>query len=357
MNVLLIVNPVSGIGGAVGLKGSDSPERQREAIARGAVPRAFERTKAFLGTIAAQAPIKWLVPKELQVQVSGSEPYDLPDTPDRTQIIMRDLGQNADLVVFVGGDGTARDVLIGSESHASTALCLGIPAGVKMHSGVFAVSPQAAGKIVNQIVKGELVTAIERDVRDYDDNEASIIKYGQLRVPEAAGWLQQTKVGGKEDEGIAVEEIVADVSENLSAVRPLVLGPGSTMMRIKEAFGIAGTLRGFDILNDGENQIDVAEKELLAVAGDAHFVVSFARAQGFLLGRGNQQFSAKVIYQIDFDKQVTIVATRTKVLSLGGAPLLVDTGDAELDKKLMGVYEITSGYEDNLIYRIEPASG
>lgn len=357
MKILLIVNPISGIGGAVGLKGSDGVGRQREAIKRGATPRALDRTKVFLEAVNSSLEVDWRIPSEISSTLQNFMTYDVPDGANKTREVVRRFGADVDLIVFVGGDGTARDVLAGLRDHARPTLCLGIPAGVKMHSGVFAVSPQAAAKIVNQIIAGELVTSIHRDIHDYDDGEESIVRYGELPVPEAAGWLQQTKVGGKEDEGIALEEIVADVMENLQSLRPLVLGPGSTMLRIKEALGFVGTLRGFDILEEANRQIDVGEEDIVRVARNARFVVSFAKDQGFLIGRGNQQFSAAVLREIDFAKQVTIVATRTKILSLAGNPLLVDTGDAELDKQLSGVYEITSGYEDRLIYRVEAASG
>lgn len=353
MDGLFIVNPVSGLGGTVGLKGSDGPDRQAEALRRGAIPKASDRAKAFIERLSDPAAMRWIAPPG--VEGLEAEVYEVPDRPDRTQEIVRQFKDGVDLIVFVGGDGTARDVL--AALGESETLCLGIPAGVKMHSGVFAVSPQAAATIVDRIVTGELVTAVSREVRDYDDREEGIVSYGELRIPEAAGWLQQTKVGGKENEALAVEDIVADVQEHLSEFRPLVFGPGSTMFRIKEAFGLEGTLRGFDVLTADGVLVDVGEQALLALGQDAHYVISFAKDQGFLLGRGNQQLSARVLQALDFSTQVTVVATRTKISSLAGRPLLVDTGDTSVDKSVQGICEITSGYEDRLIYRIESASG
>ena len=353
MKVLLLVNPISGLGGTVGLKGSDGQDRQAEAIRRGAIPKARDRVEAFIERLEHAPDIQWIAPDDIG-GLSGSN-YDIPDGPDRTHEIVRQYAAHVDLVVFVGGDGTARDVL--SASVGKDILCLGIPAGVKMHSGVFAVSPQAAAKIVDRLIEGELVTAVPREVRDYDDAEERIVTYGELRVPEAAGWLQQTKVGGKENESLAVEDIVADIVETLSDASPIVFGPGSTLLRVKEAFGFEGTLRGFDVLNTHGVELDVGERELLALGSSVHYVISFAKDQGFLFGRGNQQLSARVLQTLDFSTQITVVATRTKISSLNGRPLLVDTGDVSVDTAIHGICEITSGYEDRLIYRIESASG
>lgn len=55
------------------------------------------------------------------------------------------LGRGIDLLVFVGGDGTARDVVEVLDREVPV---LGIPSGVKMYSGIFAASPEAAAELV-----------------------------------------------------------------------------------------------------------------------------------------------------------------------------------------------------------------
>jgi predicted polyphosphate/ATP-dependent NAD kinase len=276
------------------------------------------------------------------------------ENPAHTRRMVHEHAGACDLVVFVGGDGTARDVL--AARHEKTP-CLGIPAGVKMHSGVFAVSPRAGAKVVAGILRGELVSICERDVRDYDDAEREIMSYGQLRVPEAGAWLQQTKTGGRENEALAVAEIVADLQQDVLDERPLVIGPGGTTSQVKEALGQAGTLRGFDIVTESGWHCDVGVRQLSLFAETAKFIVSFPREQGFLFGRGNQQMSHQVLDRIDLDSQLIILATRTKLSSLEGRPLLVDTGSAAVDERLAGLYEVVTGYEDRMLYRVVSASG
>ena len=49
----LIINPLAGIGGSVGLKGSDGAEIVKEAFSRGATCKSSERTRLALNVLTA----------------------------------------------------------------------------------------------------------------------------------------------------------------------------------------------------------------------------------------------------------------------------------------------------------------
>jgi predicted polyphosphate/ATP-dependent NAD kinase len=211
--------------------------------------------------------------------------------------------------------------------------------------------------VVGELLSGQIVSSVLRQVRDFAESTSvsegiAVRTYGELRVPEAGMWLQQTKVGGKESEPLAVEEIIADLQAQSLLDRPLVIGAGSTCQALKHALIEGGTLRGVDVRKpDGEWQFDVTEKDLLALS-NARLVVSFTRQQGFLFGRGNQVLSGRFLRGLTWPDDVVIVGTRNKLLSLEGRPLLVDTGDRALDEALCGIIEIVSGFEDRLLYRV-----
>jgi len=373
----LIVNPVAGLGGAVAMRGSDGPERQELARARGGQSQAIARAKQFLGYLQAEldateaSAIVWSTcPGDMGANLLADSDwaYDVLDTLNGsveiastgldTQQAAEVLATHVDLLLFVGGDGTARDI---GATVDEQCLVLGVPAGVKMHSGVFAITPRLAAQVVAGILRGQFVQRVQREIRDYDEdaNDLSLRTYGMLSVPEAAGFVQQTKVGGKESEPLALTEICADVlesMEDLSENALLVFGAGSSVYEIKQALAIPGTLRGVDVrCSDDSYECDVtsARLEHLAAEHDSvHLIVSFSRAQGFLFGRGNQQLSPGFLSLLSWPDDVTIVSTRTKLLSLAGEPLLVDTGSDELDRTFGGIVDIVVGYEERMIYRV-----
>ncbi len=364
-----IVNPAAGAGGAVALKGSDGADLQAEAARRGGHGRGVERGMEFLRALIMLCPqiaaqTRWycwdgamggdlLAEAGLPSEVLGAcaDGSSGRDTTAAART-MRDAG--ADLLIFVGGDGTARDLL---EVCADQLPVLGIPAGVKMHSGVFAVTPRAAAALLERLVCGGFVAPVAREVRDFDGegkpgDGIPVRTYGLLLVPEATGFLQQTKIGGKESEPLAVEDICAEVLERLDRSRAIVLGPGSTCARIKQALGLSPTLRGCDVVCADGSAISDATAVQIGTLADAQLVVSFSRGQGFLFGRGNQQLSADFLGHLHWPDDAIVVGTRTKLGSLSGQPLLVDTSDAALDARLCGLVEIVSGYQDSLLYRV-----
>ena len=182
-------------------------------------------------------------------------------------------------------------------------------------------------------------------------------RYGELWVPEAAGYLQQMKVGGKEDEGLVMQEIASYFLDHpqLYQDKALVLGPGSTNLAIKQALGLNGTLLGCDVLMpDGAILENATQEQLLALSTDhpLHVVISFTRHQGFLLGRGNQQLSPEVMQGLNWKQDVTVLGSRSKLDTLARRPLLVDTGSATLDAGLCGLVSVLAGYDDYLLYRV-----
>jgi len=369
LRVGLIVNPVAGIGGTAALRGSDGATMQREAIVRGAVPRAGERARrAFVACAPVYERIvvrPWggamgedaVAGLPLACEVLGG-PGDITTADDTRRAAACLVAGGIDLLVFAGGDGTARD-LLGSIPAALPVL--GIPAGVKMQSGVFAVTPEDAGALIVRLAEGGLVAAEVAEIRDRDDTRAAEEGepwpsrwYGDVRVPRLGGHLQHVKSGGHEVEALVLTEIAAWIAERVAALGGVqVIGPGSTTMAIKERLGIAGTLLGTDVVRDGRLQAaDADARTLEAVVTEASvIVVSFTRRQGFLFGRGNQPLTPSVIRRVP-RSHLWVVGSRTKLASLEGRPLYVDTGDSALDRELRGLIEVVTGYEDLCLYRV-----
>ncbi len=360
-----LINPVAGLGGAVALKGSDGAEVQKQALARGGRPRGAERAGRALAAAQRAGAIRWLTwagsmgedvlaARGLEFEVAGSASGE-PTPADTRQAVQTLQSAGVDLIVFAGGDGTARDLL---EVLGQSLPVLGIPAGVKMHSGVFATTPERAGALLDALVDGGLVSLVAREVRDLDETairsgEIRPRYFGELMVPEPGGYLQHTKERGVESEPLAVNEIVAEVVERLAdETDPVVLGPGSTLAAIKAALGFEGSLLGFDVWQAGRIvALDVTAAWLEANLTGARLVLSFSRGQGFLIGRGNQQLTAQFLSRIG-RSSLWVVGTRTKLGSLDGRPLLMDTDDPDLDATWSGLIEVITGYEDALLYRL-----
>ena len=382
LRIGLLLNPLAGIGGAVGLKGSDGIELQALAKQRSGTPQAAMRTQVFLQQLntllgSQTEQIQWFTWAEemgasalalagLDAQVLGRS--EGPSSGHDSQVAASTLSaEGIDLLVFAGGDGTARDVLLGVNAQTTV---LGLPSGVKMHSGVFAISPAAAAEVVAALAVGGLVGRMAREVRDYvpinkskDEDSLQAPRavgtqhFGDLWVPESSGFLQQMKIGGMEDESLVVAEITNYMLDEFGAdqERAYIFGPGSTCLSIKQAFGIEGTLLGCDVLlPGGDILLDQTAADLLALSQTQrlHLIMSFTRNQGFLFGRGNQQITAELIRQLSGPDDITIVGSRTKLASLDSRALLVDTGDAELDQELSRVYPILTGYDAFLLYRV-----
>jgi len=393
LTIGLVVNPLAGVGGPAAMKGSDGEQAQQVARKQGIEPAALTRARAMFAELAvvlesvnrpafelrAAAGAMGLAAAVDVAEKDGQPLFatvEVGTTPDvtsaaDTKAMVTQLLPQVDLLVFGGGDGTARDVLdarktLGADVDPTTPV-LGIPAGVKMHSGVFATSPRAAAALIAQLLGGGLISATLAEVKDIDEaalrlGRTGSVTYGELPVPAEGGYLQHVKNGGVEVEELVLLEIAAEVAESLVIdTVPLVLGPGSTCFAIKQQLlggGEAATLLGVDVVCDGELLVADANSAELRELQQAHerlsVVLSYSRGQGILLGRGNQQLDAiflENLAQIDLH----VVSSRTKLASLAGRPLLVDTGELALDQKFSGLRQIISGYQDKLLYLVELA--
>jgi predicted polyphosphate/ATP-dependent NAD kinase len=293
----------------------------------------------------------------LEHQVIGQLANARTQAEDTCRLATELVDRGVDLLLFAGGDGTARDIC---SSIPAGQLVLGIPAGVKIHSGVYAVNPRAAGELVSLLVRGELVRLGEAEVRDIDEEafregRVRTRHFGELAIPEEGRFVQQVKQGGRETETLVLDDIAAWLQEEDPQIG-WILGPGSTNLGLLEAMGLEGTLLGVDVLRDGQLlAVDATEQqlwELLQQGGEWRILVTAIGGQGHILGRGNQQISPRVVREVGLDN-LLVVATKTKLKTLAGRPFLLDSGDAELDQQLTGLRRVLSGYREEMLY---PAS-
>ena len=353
----MIVNPVAGVGGRLALKGSDDRGLVDAALARGAESPAPARARLALEALPEGSEV---------LAAGGAMGADLigtavTATPDRTTAAdtrtaaaaLVDAG--VDLLLFAGGDGTAVDIL---HAVGDRVPVVGIPAGVKMHSAVFGVTPRRAGELAAAFVDGRVRGDAPAEVMDVDEEDlrAGTISprlHGFLRVPIAPGLVQGGKARSAPAEAAAQASAAAHVTEFVLGEGPALIGPGTTTRAVMTALGLPKSVLGVDVVRDGRLvAADADEEALLGLAGpDAVLVLTPVGGQGFLLGRGNQQLSARVVRAIGPDR-LRIVATEAKLAALGGRPLLVDTGDAELDAALSGYRRVITGYRHETVYRV-----
>ncbi len=268
--------------------------------------------------------------------------------------IMRD--RSVDLLLFSGGDGTARDIY---QALEGTQVVLGIPAGVKVHSAVFACNPETAGELAALFLQGKTRKIKEAEVMDIDEDDyregiLSARLYGYLKIPFRKSYLQSLKAGSSGDERYYQEAIAHEAVENMSAEYIYIIGPGTTTRAVMERLGLEGSLLGVDLVQRGKLVgKDLSEKELLkGIKGKkAKLIVTPIGGQGYLLGRGNQQISPEVIKKVG-KENIVIIATQQKINSLCGRPLLVDTGDAASDRLLSGYFKVITGYRESAIYKV-----
>lgn len=364
----LIINPIAGMGGSVGLKGTDGPEILEKSRALGAIPRAGDRAMeavkklAFLREkieiVTCPVPMGEGIVRDcgLVPRVIGSISGPVTSDEDTRRVAgeMQHLG--IDLLLFVGGDGTARDI---HRAVGDSSVVLGIPAGVKIQSGVYAQTPGRGGELAAWYLNGKTRRIVEAEVMDIDeaDYRKGILSsrlYGYLKIPFKRTHVQGIKSGSPASEQYYQEAIGHDVVESMSDAYHYIIGPGSTMRPIMIQLGLDYSLLGIDLVYKrrliGK---DLNENQLLAkIRGRASkLIITPIGGQGYLLGRGNQQLSPKVIQHIG-KENIMVVATKQKIHSLFGRPLLVDTGDASTNGMFNDYFKIITGYHESIVYKV-----
>ncbi len=365
----LIVNPIAGLGGRVGLKGSDGPTIPKKARELGAKPESPRRAVDALRNIPHIKDNIELItcPYEMGEEESkecgfsptviGSIKRGRTTSHDTENAAKEMLKLKVNLLLFAGGDGTARDIynIIGDKIPV-----LGIPAGVKIHSAVYATSPKNAGELAVRYLEGESgIRLHEAEVMDIDEQafrENRLISrlYGYLKIPYERGLIQDAKAGSILGEEASMNAIACDVINNMRDEYLYIIGPGTTTRAIMRKLGLKNTLLGIDAVYKRHLLgSDLNEAQLLKLVGDKNtkIIVTVIGGQGFIFGRGNQQISAEVIKKVG-KENIIIVATKNKILSLKGNPLLVDTSDDEVNKMLTGYIKVITGLNERVMVRV-----
>ena len=368
MKLAFIVNPIAGMGGRVGLKGTD--DVLKEAIARGAKPVAPKRAVEFLQRLKENMTemsirIEILTcPKimgereakktNLPVQVLPLKIGEETTAEDTKTAVKLMIKANVDLIVFVGGDGTAKDVFDAMHGYREVPV-LGVPSGVKMYSGVFAVSPADAVDVVLAFAKDQAEIA-DFEIMDADEtairSDSFVVKlHGFLKGPFLSMRIQGSKQVSPEtvDEKENQTAIARFIIEEMQPEATYILGPGTTVKRVAELLGVEKTVLGVDIYKKDITIFDVNEKRILGEVEEdwqnTWIILSPIGRQGILLGRGNQQISPEIIKSIG-KQRVIVAATKSKLQSIDGGVLRVDTGDVEVDKMLKGYIRVVTDYRE-----------
>ena len=364
MRLAVVVNPDAGLGGRLGFKGSDG--RAAEARAAGAQDRAGPRMSQCLEKLAelAREPIEiiawdgrmggdWIPGNYTSTGVT-------PDTTDAASTSDFIKSHSPDLFLYAGGDGTTRDIV---EALGDREIPLvGVPGGVKMHSGCFATTPKAAAEVVWSFVTGDLMVArtevMDLDEEVYRKGEWKVKMYGEAFTPASPRWMQgakeQVQRESEEETLEAMSSHVANLVEENSDLM-IVWGSGGTLRQMCKQLGHESTLLGIDILHAGKMYNDLNEQGLLEIInshdGEIKLLLSPMGGQGFLIGRGNLQLSPDVLRSIGIEN-ILGIATPAKLLGLN--ELRIDTGDENLDTEIRSkkYLKVLQGYRTTRVIRV-----
>ena len=352
----LLVNPDAGLGGRLGLKGSDG--QAEYARSKGANDRSGPRVKDALVHFANLhrdlSEITWFtsdgrmgtdwVPKNIEIGnlITIHQSSNITTVSDTSELVTKLIESNIDLLVYAGGDGTTRDIISALESLGkSETPVIGIPCGVKMHSGCFASSPKAGAEVLSAWLNGDLLISstevLDLDEERYRNGEWIVRLYAEAKTPASPRWMQGAKM---RVEATGEDEIIEGLADHIRELlitdnRLIIWGSGGTLRTISNMIGFQGTVLGIDA-SIGFQQIgtDLNEKQLLNLlsthSGEVTLLLSPMGGQGFLIGRGNLQLSPDVLREIDITNVLGVV-TPAKLLSV--RRLRIETGDIDLDQK------------------------
>jgi predicted polyphosphate/ATP-dependent NAD kinase len=361
-----IVNPIAGMGGLVGLKGTDGPTILRKALCRGATPVAPQRATRFLQQLRPiKEKISLLVGAGMMGEIYAKEQgyrmtvlgtnRDQTTAQDTKNIVTEMVERKVKIVIFCGGDGTARDIL---ESIDQSLPILGVPTGVKMQSAVFAIDPTAAARITLRYLWNELPLK-ETEIMDIDENDyrkghLSAKLYGYAITPFEPALIQGSKQASMttNDELRNQAAIAIFVIEEMQHSTLYIVGPGTTTRTIGDLLEQKKTLLGVDLFyNKKLLASDVAETTILKHLKNqpVKIIVTPIGGQGFIFGRGNQPISSRVIQQVG-KANILVIATKNKISQL--STLRVDTGDPEVDEALRGYIRVITDYREEHVMKI-----
>lgn len=366
----LVINPIAGIGGSVALKGSDGVGVAEQALALGATAKSNTRASLALEILLPYKEniIIYTVSGDMgehtskalgfNTQVVHVVENEATTELDTEQAVTALMHCDIDLLLFAGGDGTARNVCHIVEDKFPV---LGIPAGCKIHSGVYAITPKAAGRVVELMITNQLVSLTDADVMDIDESlfRQGIVKakrFGEMQVPSELRYIQAVKSGGKESDELVLQDIAADVIAKMDD-ELFIIGSGSTTAFVMEELALENTLLGVDaICQQAVVGNDLTEPQLWQLiqpyaSGQVKLVITLIGGQGHIFGRGNQQLSPRIIRAIG-KENILIIATKTKLNALQARPLIADTSDSELDIELSGYLPVITGYSDQVLYPV-----
>ncbi len=372
LTIGFLLNPYAGIGGPMALKGSDNLDIDKLLQKGGECLASRRAAMAIEGLQPLSSDIRWITAPTVMgedllseqgfsFEVVGHLDGERTSAADTESFIQLLVQQGVDLLLFVGGDGTARNVVnaLGSCGHEQQ-LSLGVPAGVKMHSGVYTVSPKAATTVLSSLIKQEPVSTALQEVRDIDEQALREGKlnsryYGELLVPNDHRYVQQVKNTCRQNEEELQLDIAAGVVDDMEDDTLYIVGCGTTPKAVMDELGLENTLLGIDVVLGRQciaEDVTAAQLQGLLEQYPYHNVkllITAIGGQGHIIGRGNQQLSADVLLRIGKDNTLVLL-TPTKLEEFEQRPLLIDSGDAALDQQWSGLIKLYTGYQQTVVY-------
>jgi|YelNatPaOPRAMG01_1025707.scaffolds.fasta_scaffold15229_4 predicted polyphosphate/ATP-dependent NAD kinase len=368
-----ILNPIAGMGGKIGLKGTDGIEIYELISKLGLEPWSPVRGLRFLEFLKKlDNNLKIVVYSDQMggnlvknigfemISITKNENKKYTSSMDTKIAAKKMLEMGVDIIIFVGGDGTARDI---QDSVGINIPVIGVPAGVKMYSSVFASSPETAAKITINYLNGNIKKTIEAEVLDIDENlfRNGIYRvklYGFLKIPYDNVYYPGSKIPTSENEELNQIEIAQEIINNLDNNIYYIIGPGSTTKRIIKNLNFETSLLGIDIIK-GRKLIgsNLNEYKILEIINKnkSKLIITPIGGQGYIFGKGNLEISANVIKKIGGKKNIIIISTRNKIYKLNQKPFLIDTNDKELDERLSGWYKVIVGLNEYMMYKAVPS--